>query len=63
MAHGLCERKVTCAAMGCHHPGTVLVPLTSPPKVLKTGDGRDRWLEGTVVELEFCPECAAQLKA
>lgn len=56
--HAITRNLVTCAAMGCHRPGTVPVVHTQPPRTIDTPDGRKKILEAAAVVIEYCPRHA-----
>jgi hypothetical protein len=58
--HAICANQVTCAAPGCHQPGTVAVGYTPPARKAKhPKTGQILYLEGRTVALEYCERHAA----
>lgn len=52
--HAICSNEITCAAPGCHQPGTIVVAHVEEPQILEGTSGRKRILEGCVVLIEYC---------
>lgn len=52
--HAICANQVTCAAPGCHEPGTVAVGCTPSARKVTDEHGREHWLECATTVIEFC---------